>query len=115
MVFFFFQAEDGIRDLIVTGVQTCALPISGANPADWRTYSRGLCTPHFQVAEWWVEHQRDLRQAKATWARIVVRNLADRQLHREGTALLVLKRFRLPEHQRAIHKWKRVRSLVAAA
>src|SRR3989440_8356376 len=28
--FFFFQAEDGIRDLIVTGVQTCALPIYGA-------------------------------------------------------------------------------------
>src|SRR5206468_6330660 len=28
--FFFFQAEDGIRDLIVTGVQTCALPISVA-------------------------------------------------------------------------------------
>src|SRR5215469_18743961 len=28
-VFFFFQAEDGIRDLYVTGVQTCALPISG--------------------------------------------------------------------------------------
>src|SRR5256886_16103003 len=28
LVFFFFQAEDGIRDLTVTGVQTCALPIS---------------------------------------------------------------------------------------
>src|SRR5690349_25029368 len=27
MSFFFFQAEDGIRDLYVTGVQTCALPI----------------------------------------------------------------------------------------
>src|SRR5256886_12090023 len=27
---FFFQAEDGIRDLTVTGVQTCALPISFA-------------------------------------------------------------------------------------
>src|SRR2546430_12903822 len=27
-IFFFFQAEDGIRDLTVTGVQTCALPIS---------------------------------------------------------------------------------------
>src|SRR3989442_2889110 len=27
-VFFFFQAEDGIRDADVTGVQTCALPIS---------------------------------------------------------------------------------------
>src|SRR5260370_6315622 len=26
--FFFFQAEDGIRDSSVTGVQTCALPIS---------------------------------------------------------------------------------------
>src|SRR2546429_6707877 len=27
-VIFFFQAEDGIRDVAVTGVQTCALPIS---------------------------------------------------------------------------------------
>src|SRR2546430_6395699 len=31
--FFFFQAEDGIRDLTVTGVQTCALPISTASVA----------------------------------------------------------------------------------
>src|SRR2546430_9392745 len=31
--FFFFQAEDGIRDLTVTGVQTCALPISTAERA----------------------------------------------------------------------------------
>src|SRR6478752_8008592 len=31
MVFFFFQAEDGIRDVAVTGVQTCALPIYGRN------------------------------------------------------------------------------------
>src|SRR5206468_7699725 len=29
LVAVFFQAEDGIRDLIVTGVQTCALPIFG--------------------------------------------------------------------------------------
>src|SRR5947209_9613181 len=28
ILFFFFQAEDGIRDIGVTGVQTCALPIS---------------------------------------------------------------------------------------
>src|SRR5207247_7188732 len=28
---FFFQAEDGIRDPLVTGVQTCALPICAAN------------------------------------------------------------------------------------
>src|SRR5256885_3021824 len=30
MFFFFFQAEDGIRDYKVTGVQTCALPISSS-------------------------------------------------------------------------------------
>src|SRR5206468_9555173 len=34
---FFFQAEDGIRDLIVTGVQTCALPIwSNGNKRGWK-------------------------------------------------------------------------------
>src|SRR2546422_9510962 len=32
--FFFFQAEDGIRDVAVTGVQTCALPISNSG-ASW--------------------------------------------------------------------------------
>src|SRR5690554_270919 len=31
MLFFFFQAEDGIRDADVTGVQTCALPICEAS------------------------------------------------------------------------------------
>src|SRR5206468_6779817 len=35
----FFQAEDGIRDLIVTGVQTCALPISPVWPT-WRCTTR---------------------------------------------------------------------------
>src|SRR5216684_7204636 len=30
LFFFFFQAEDGIRDVAVTGVQTCALPIFAA-------------------------------------------------------------------------------------
>src|SRR5206468_7988738 len=34
--FFFFQAEDGIRDLIVTGVQTCALPIWCRRAREWR-------------------------------------------------------------------------------
>src|SRR2546430_5085797 len=37
--FFFFQAEDGIRDLTVTGVQTCALPIYG--PSGHRLRRRG--------------------------------------------------------------------------
>src|SRR3989475_4773950 len=49
--FFFFQAEDGIRDLTVTGVQTCALPICGCSKNSrgfWRsgysnTQRRGVC------------------------------------------------------------------------
>src|SRR5699024_12031241 len=41
-VYFFFQAEDGIRDRNVTGVQTCALPISSPRP---RTSSTCSTTP----------------------------------------------------------------------
>src|SRR5260370_20946733 len=41
IVYFFFQAEDGIRDSSVTGVQTCALPISArsffSHLKKWRT------------------------------------------------------------------------------
>src|SRR2546429_4088654 len=36
LFFFFFQAEDGIRDVAVTGVQTCALPIFGYVTNDWQ-------------------------------------------------------------------------------
>src|SRR5690349_22769835 len=39
--FFFFQAEDGIRDLYVTGVQTCALPISNVESTARRRGPRG--------------------------------------------------------------------------
>src|SRR5690606_39829016 len=46
LAFFFFQAEDGIRDFHVTGVQTCALPI--LSPASPMPLSRTLTTtsPH---------------------------------------------------------------------
>src|SRR5256884_2706514 len=52
LCFFFFQAEDGIRDVAVTGVQTCALPISAdSSPAafaptgsDHRHPERGGCS-----------------------------------------------------------------------
>src|SRR5256885_7452597 len=40
--FFFFQAEDGIRDYKVTGVQTCALPIS---------WCERLCSAHVPVGK----------------------------------------------------------------
>src|SRR5256885_9186565 len=39
--FFFFQAEDGIRDYKVTGVQTCALPISIPHLCRTRLVQRG--------------------------------------------------------------------------
>src|SRR2546430_3495634 len=42
-LFFFFQAEDGIRDLTVTGVQTCALPISFR---EYRNSRRGSGQAH---------------------------------------------------------------------
>src|SRR5256885_3764751 len=38
--FFFFQAEDGIRDYKVTGVQTCALPIFFAPKASYAATGR---------------------------------------------------------------------------
>src|SRR5215469_17137840 len=40
--FFFFQAEDGIRDLYVTGVQTCALPIYPQSLAEARFQALGM-------------------------------------------------------------------------
>src|SRR5687767_10960452 len=52
-VFFFFQAEDGIRDKLVTGVQTCALPISYERLVD-----RLLASPHY--GERWGRQWLDL-------------------------------------------------------
>src|SRR5436190_23097542 len=42
---FFFQAEDGIRDHCVTGVQTCALPISSVGDAACRGQSGAQASP----------------------------------------------------------------------
>src|SRR2546423_11118587 len=41
--FFFFQAEDGIRDKLVTGVQTCALPIYGGRSCICKHSDGVLC------------------------------------------------------------------------
>src|SRR5215203_6456558 len=45
--FFFFQAEDGIRDIGVTGVQTCALPISRRGRGGAHQYSARLHPQEF--------------------------------------------------------------------
>src|SRR6266705_5546227 len=44
-VFFFFQAEDGIRDRTVTGVQTCALPICAPAPMQSQLMSAAVEIP----------------------------------------------------------------------
>src|SRR2546429_6159945 len=48
-IFFFFQAEDGIRDVAVTGVQTCALPIS-FSPAKATGRRRPAAEPSLSLA-----------------------------------------------------------------
>ena len=58
MCFFFFQAEDGIRDYKVTGVQTCALPI-----CMWR---RVLCSGERQWGRNILDFQRPLTLASST-------------------------------------------------
>src|SRR5438874_4508293 len=75
-VFFFFQAEDGIRDLYVTVVQTCALPICAVSLAlrplrrgrarrakDSRLANLGQCTcrrPDDCERHWASERRRSL-------------------------------------------------------
>src|SRR5438034_10558428 len=69
MSFFFFQAEDGIRDHCVTGVQTCALPISKParlrlsasekTPAKTRiTPGLFLMLPHTNLKSLWRSEER---------------------------------------------------------
>ena len=64
-LFFFFQAEDGIRDDLVTGVQTCALPIS-----EIKRYRSGDAPVDFKIADWIVimseqDKQNGLRDRKS--------------------------------------------------
>src|SRR3712207_7143843 len=62
LFFFFFQAEDGIRDIGVTGVQTCALPISLADRRlqGARQGLQQACQGRGLV-RFWQRHERDDR------------------------------------------------------
>src|SRR2546426_5203981 len=61
-VFFFFQAEDGIRDYKVTGVQTCALPI----------WDHGACGLTGAIGiEWSQDHHRKLKTASVRFSEFV--------------------------------------------
>src|SRR6266496_4715964 len=64
--FFFFQAEDGIRDLYVTGVQTCALPISPRRAAGGGPGGRGRRLSRPLDRGGGREPPRDARDRKST-------------------------------------------------
>src|SRR5437868_7662779 len=66
MCFFFFQAEDGIRDRNVTGVQTCALPISfGLNPTnDHRFTATSPFNPYLSYGQSKMEGELLVRRAQ---------------------------------------------------
>src|SRR5207249_8867853 len=68
VVFFFFQAEDGIRDRNVTGVQTCALPISNRRLATCcrsRKSDAELPLPRYRRASASIEKQLARRKSAA--------------------------------------------------
>src|SRR2546430_13532894 len=74
VMFFFFQAEDGIRDLTVTGVQTCALPISRHNDPlrDGSQSALAISAPGFAPNPRWPGNRasrtaRPPRRSPAPW------------------------------------------------
>ena len=70
LLLFFFQAEDGIRDSPVTGVQTCALPIS-KSLGDAREVSRGRAGSPSEAS---ATHIRDARKIARRRARRCARS-----------------------------------------
>src|SRR2546429_3603063 len=82
---FFFQAEDGIRDVAVTGVQTCALPISSllsrtfahqSTAATKSEFVSGLNAAPFHSTPPWIPGQKWTRWSResgaSTFSRVVV-------------------------------------------
>src|SRR5260221_416302 len=67
--FFFFQAEDGIRDHCVTGVQTCALPIYMARDIERRDDDDTRSLPRWYRPEW----QRTIHAEAVAYAFAVMR------------------------------------------
>src|SRR5450432_3670496 len=68
---FFFQAEDGIRDLIVTEVQTCALPIWKISPEPGTDAERTLATdrrPAERPPQRRSEERRVGKECRSRWS-----------------------------------------------
>src|SRR5437762_4683378 len=73
---FFFQAEDGIRDTSVTGVQTCALPICAVLLEQLRPGGRRGCRA-FQERRRRSEERRVGREREWRWSGGVWRNIGE--------------------------------------
>src|SRR5256885_15748947 len=71
--FFFFQAEDGIRDYKVTGVQTCALPISNHSVRVTDDFMRAVA----EDKDWWTKNVIDGQPNEKLRARDLMMKIAD--------------------------------------
>src|SRR3712207_6009281 len=92
-IFFFFQAEDGIRDIGVTGVQTCALPILAVLMLDGIELKGRCCVVALGIDTDGIKHPLGLWDGStenATVATTLLANLVERGLDVEQGVLVVL-------------------------
>src|SRR2546429_4646812 len=85
LLIFFFQAEDGIRDVAVTGVQTCALPISDTKWRNRAEFANSRAEAQALLERKW-KKELDYRLIKELWLygenRIAVRYAYERSEER---------------------------------
>src|SRR5436190_4880890 len=79
---FFFQAEDGIRDHCVTGVQTCALPICGLRQASAAREQRLLEMRHPRrpAGDARSEERRVGKECRSRWAAYLIKKKGFRDM-----------------------------------
>src|SRR5690606_39640958 len=71
VVFFFFQAEDGIRDFHVTGVQTCALPISAQDVSKDPFFASAQALKNDETGVWGVTLEEEQGQLKEPYTPVM--------------------------------------------
>src|SRR5438034_11181006 len=109
LLFFFFQAEDGIRDHCVTGVQTCALPISArsfgraretARPRHGRLH-RGERSEERRVGKEWISRGSRQHYEKTTIDTRTLKDERDEVTERSNTKTSARVRDASSAHRRA--------------
>src|SRR5699024_11910564 len=88
---FFFQAEDGIRDRNVTGVQTCALPISGF----------GMVGPHFDASDPGQRYDEHENDHQSNGDDVIPTEVGADPVHRpKNRGVSLIGPYRSPDHKR---------------